>query len=304
MATTHTEIYRTFDGHISRHPLRFLPLFLSELKVATRKKLPLILLYVPLLIGTVVTCVFVYLKFVLADVADPSGASSIQEALAMSMAVSMASNLLEVRILLLQFFGLMTGFALLATTWYGSGLICEDRRVNAHLLYFARPLTRLDYFLGKFCTAGFFGVLAIFVPSALICLMAVFASPEFSFLTEQGDVFVGMFAYSCLWIGTITTLVLAISSAVPKRVFALVGVIAFMMLGEGIAGAAIEIGEIPVLEYVGLGRNLGLVGEWVLSQPGTEFPEGLRQAATGVGAVLLLSLMVIARQLRKMELAA
>ena len=78
-------------------------------------------------------------------------------------------------------------FALLATAWYGSGLFCEDRRAGAHQLYFARPITRLDYFLGKFLVAAFFGACAILVPALVICLVASFSSPEWSFLKEEGD---------------------------------------------------------------------------------------------------------------------
>jgi hypothetical protein len=304
MASTHTEVYRRFDGDISRHPLRFLPLFLSELKVATRKKLPLAILYLPLLIGTVIACFAVYAKFMLDGAIGGAKPTSFQEAMAVSAVSTMATSLLEVRALVLQYFVVTTGFALLATTWYGSGLICEDRRVNAHLLYFARPLTRLDYFLGKFCTAAFFGALGVFVPGFLICTMAVVASPDFSFLTEQGDVFVGMAIFSTLWIGTITTFVLAVSSVAPKRVFAMVGVIGFMMLGDGVAAAAAMVGDVPVFRYLGLGGNLGVVGKWLLSRPGTAMPDDLVPSALGVGVMLVLSLVVIARRLRKMELAA
>lgn len=302
MASTHTEIYRPFRGELSRHPLRFLPLFLSELRVATRRKLPLAILYIPLLIGTVVTCFLVYARFFLSDVGGEP--KTLQEAMAFTAAKTAATSLLEVRVLLSQFFRVMIGFALLATTWYGSGLICEDRRANAHLLYFARPLTRLDYFLGKLCAASFFGALGVFVPSVLICLMAVFASPEFSFLTEQGDVIVGMALFSCLWIGSIGLLVLAVSSVAPKRVFAMVGVIGFMMLGDGMANAALEIGDLPVLPYVGLGKNLASLGDWLLAAPGTPAPDGLHQAAIGAGVVLVGCALLLTRQLRKMELAA
>lgn len=301
MAITHTEIYRRFEGTLSRHPARFLPLFLSELRVATRRKLPLVILYGPLLIGTVIACFGVYARYVLSGAASGGGGP---RDLGMTMAMSMATNLLEVRSLLVQYFAVTTGFALLATTWYGSGLICEDRRVNAHLLYFARPLTRLDYFLGKLCTAGFFGALAILVPGTLICVMAVVASPELSFLTQQGDVFVGMAAFAALWIGTMGTFVLAVSSVAPKRVFALVGVIGFIMLGDGIVNTAAEVGDIPALAYVGLGTNLASVGEWLLAVPGKPIPDDLVPSAIGVAVMIALSLAVIARRLRSMELAA
>ncbi|MEZ5974230.1 MAG: hypothetical protein R3E96_05155 [Planctomycetota bacterium] len=45
--------------------------------------------------------------------------------------------------------------ALLVIAWYGSALIAEDKRLQANLLYFARPVTPLRYILGKLGTAAF-----------------------------------------------------------------------------------------------------------------------------------------------------
>src|SRR5437879_3710070 len=40
-------------------------------------------------------------------------------------------------------------FAILFSVWAGSGLIADDLRTGALLMYLSRPLTRLDYVLGK-----------------------------------------------------------------------------------------------------------------------------------------------------------
>ncbi len=298
MAVTHTEVYRKFKGGIARHPLRFFPLFATELSVATRRKLPLILLYGPVAIATIVTCFIVYAKFALqAGVPDSSNLQA-------QLAVGMASSMLQVRDLILQVNGIMGGFALLAMVWYGSGLICEDRRAKAHLLYFSRPLTRLDYFLGKFCVAAFFGAIAVVVPNFVVCTMAVVTSPEWSFLKEQSDVIWAVFLFGGIWITTMSSLVLAISSLAPKRVFAMVGFFGLIMVLEVFIELGVKVGNVEQLQYLRLTRNLGVVGEWLFTAPGADAPEDVTQCALGVAAWVALSLTVLAQRLRRMELAS
>ncbi len=303
MATTHTDVYRPFKGELARHPLRFVPLFLSELEVATKKKLPLLLLFGPPAIATIVVSVFVYAKFALQQGLGQTGPSSIQ-GLQLSLAAGMASSMLEVRVMIITVNAAMSGFALLAITWFGSGLVCEDRRAKAHLLYFSRPLTRLDYFTAKFLVAAVFGALAVLVPDLVICTMAVLTSPDYAFLREQGDVIWNSLAYGVLWVVTMATLVLAVSSLAPKKVFAMAGVFAFLMFSHGVVGVAEGVGDVPYVQYLSLAWNLGVIGGWMFAAPDVPAPENLAECFGGIGLLLALALLVIARRLRRMELAS
>jgi ABC-2 type transport system permease protein len=55
----------------------------------------------------------------------------------------------------------------------GSGLVASDWRHRALGFYFSRPLTALDYGLGKFGIVGFFLALVSFLPGELLFLMRV-----------------------------------------------------------------------------------------------------------------------------------
>jgi len=226
-AVTHLEVYRRFGGELRAHPLRFWPLLVAGIRVGVKKKLPLIL-YAPSLIGTIVVSGVVYLRFAaeeqLASEAVAS-AAGLQRMLAQR-----AMKLLEVRNLIIEFNQTISVFALLAVAWFGSGLLCEDRRVGAHQLYFARPLTRIDYFLGKLATVGFFGGLAMLVPGLVMCLVASYTSPNWSFLREEGDVVWRTIAYSAVWIAVTAPLVLCSSALFPRKSFALAGIFGFVMI--------------------------------------------------------------------------
>ncbi len=303
MATTHTEVYRGFKGQLSAHPFRWLPLFLSEFAVATRKKLPLLLLYGPVAIATIVAMVMVYLTYIVEGVGDSTESIRSGTDVASAFALAAVQSMLEVRVFITQFYDRMSIFCLLAATWFGSGLICEDRRVNAHLLYFSRPLNRLHYFLGKFVTVGTFAAFAMLVPGLIICLMAVVNSEDYAFLKEQGDVIVYSTLYALLWIVSTSSFVLAISSLAPKKLFALVGVFGFYMMSEMFVEVAREMGKAEFFQYFSPGGNLFAIADWMLARPGAEFTDQVMYSFVGLGAMVGGALFVLARRLKRMELS-
>lgn len=59
-----------------------------------------------------------------------------------------------------------------------AGLVAEDRRTRAFELYFSRPLTTLDYALGKALVALALPVVTLFVPFLGLWLLAVGIAPD------------------------------------------------------------------------------------------------------------------------------
>jgi ABC-2 type transport system permease protein len=236
MAETHLEVYRPFKGQLREHSLRFIPLIKSGLRTALKQRKALLALYAVPAIATVVFSVLVWGAFAAKDAIeqvqlDPD--ASFRERMAQAAGREMLSEgaaLLDVVNQLIGFNQFMGLFALLAVAWFGSGLLCEDRRAGAHLLYFSRPLTRLDYFLGKFGVVSFFSLCAMLVPMLVLCLVATLASPDWSFLTERWDVILRAIAYSTLWSTVIGLLVLMASSLASRRNFALIGTFGVLML--------------------------------------------------------------------------
>lgn len=64
----------------------------------------------------------------------------------------------------------------------GSGLIADDLRFKALQLYFARPLRKIDYLIGKMATVSFFLLLLSFVPGLLFVLFKLLFAGNFVFL--------------------------------------------------------------------------------------------------------------------------
>ncbi len=297
-ARAELEIYRRFAGKLRRRPLRFWPIVASNVRVSCKKKLPLLLLYVPPAIGTIVICFVVYAKFTLEGALEGEGS---EEGLPLAeMMALQATKLFEVRNMIAQFMQGISGFALLAVAWYGSGLLCEDRRVGAHQLYFTRPLTRLDYFLGKFLTAATFAGLTVLVPGIVINIVAIVTSPDASFLKEQGDLLPRTILFASIWTVVVCSITLCASSLAPRRVFALVGIFAFFMLSEGIGQI---LGQVVAERYLALAplEDLNVVGKAILRHTGETAHIRPSLGWTALAATVALSLVCITRRIRRWE---
>jgi ABC-type transport system involved in multi-copper enzyme maturation permease subunit len=299
MASTHTELYRRYAGELVARRMRFWPMVASGVRVGVKKKLPLLLLYTPVVITTIVYSFVVYGKYAAEDVAATMGGPRGLAAMFAQRAalhIDVAEKIMGANVVLRM-------FALLITAWFGAGLLAEDRRLGAHLLYFARPLTRVDYFLGKFLTAGTFAAFASLVPGLVICLFAAWCSPDWEFLKQEGNVLWKSIVFSCLWILTTTSVVLAFSALVRRKTLALVGTFGFFVLFHVLAKVLSTIDK--RYQFVSLFDSLQRAGNWIfgIDNPWeNQVPLG---AAFGMMAGLIaVSLGIVALRLRRMEVVA
>jgi len=300
-AEAHLEVYRRFQGKLSDRPLRSWPLFTTGLRTALKQRRALVILYLPAVIATAILCVFVYVRFA-AESVIPGEELGIQEQIALGLGKAQVEKLLAVKRLILEFNKAMGVFALLATAWFGSGLLCEDRKAGAHQLYFARPLTRLDYFLGKFLTAAFFALCAMMAPALIVCLVAAIYSPEWSFLKEEWDVPLRAMAFSGLWTVTVSSLVLAFSSLASRRSFAILGVFGFLFLTLPVAEVLGQFVSVHFYAFALLEDLNTLAYDLFGDDASTKVVAG--DAWIAVLGLIALSWGIIAVRLRRLEVVA
>ncbi len=302
MASTHTEIYRRFDGELQPHPLRWMPLLQSQIRVWSRRKLPLVVLFAPPAITGIVLSFVVYSRFQLeaqGGAALVGGDLDAGTAIAIGMATAMVETLLEVRNLIMQANMWTQLGALLTVAWFGGGLIAEDRKLGAHLLYFSRPMTRLDYFVGHFLTVGYFGLLAVLAPGLLMCLVASLSSPDFAFAKEEWDVILATIGYALVSVTLLTSIALAVSCLVDRKSFALVGIVGLFAGSELTAQVLSELID-ERFALLGLGRNVVRIGDWMFS--GTlHFTWDPLHSVYVVAAWIAVSLAIVWLRLRKLE---
>jgi hypothetical protein len=306
-ASTHTEIYRRFEGQLRPARPRFVPLWRARVAAAQKSKLALLLLYAPPAISGIVFSFVVYLKFTAeAQMGAPGGLGGVA-----SMAMTMSERLIQVHEQVVHFLRVSRAFALLAIAWYAAGLVCDDRRAGAHLLYFSRPLTRRDYHLAQLATATTFGLRAVLWPASLILLVAVFSSPDYSFLREKGEVIAATFAYALIYVLVMASVVLAISSLSARKMYALGAVFAVVFGSEVIGEVLAQLRHSGDWRLVALGKNFDRLLYWMLEVDASrQGPFGFRGewspwiSVAILGALALVANLLLAWRLRRMEVVA
>lgn len=298
-ATTHTEVYRRFEGELRRHPLRPLTIAASGMRTGFKRKLPVLLLFMPVGILCIVNCVRVHLSFL--DLADLAG-GEVTPGAAMGQNI-LRSVLGDVVDNIFDYLNNTAFLVLLVVGWFGAGLIAEDRRLGANLLYFSRPITRFDYMLGKFLGAGTFGALALTAPCMLVCGVAAFSSKDWIFLREEWPTIFKSLALSLIWVATITALVLAVSSLVNRKTHALVGIVGVVALSGGISELLAHLLDEPRMRLFSIFENFKIIGNWMFGRQ----IRGQVTAEAATWALLALwvgCLAILAVRVRKMEVAA
>jgi ABC-2 type transport system permease protein len=77
-----------------------------------------------------------------------------------------------------EFLNQQIGFTLLLSIFGGSGLVANDLRTGAILVYLSRPLTRRDYVLGKLGVTLALNLAVTLVPGLLLYLIALGLAPD------------------------------------------------------------------------------------------------------------------------------
>ncbi|MEZ6004202.1 MAG: hypothetical protein R3F33_08435 [Planctomycetota bacterium] len=312
-AVTHTEIYRPYEGHLRPRPPVERILAWAGIRLSFRKKLPALLLFTPPAIAALVGCVTVHLMFTMSSQAKRLGGARGQV-----FSEGLKQLLRDVSEAIYRFLQVNQFLALLVIAWYGSALIAEDKRLQANLLYFARPVTPLRYILGKLGTAAFLGTLTLFVPAMLICWQAAFSSPDWSFLKQNSWVIWRVCGYSVIWILVMSTLVVAISSCFSRRALTLVATFALIFLLDGATQVAVEVTGNQNFGLLSPNRNFFEIAEHLFHKPNLgdillqASGEGMESLAPwniegsywALGLMTLLALSVLWRNVRKMEVIA
>jgi ABC-type transport system involved in multi-copper enzyme maturation permease subunit len=103
-------------------------------------------------------------------------------------------------------------FTMILVLLIGPGLISQDLRFNALPLYFARPVRRIDYFLGKLGTIGYFLALVTVVPAVAAWIFGVLFSLDFTVVYDTARLLLAVILYGVVVTLSAGLLMLALSS--------------------------------------------------------------------------------------------
>lgn len=206
--------YRRWDGQLSRRALRFMPIATQGIRQALAVKGGWFLrlnFRSLLFLSCVPFLIFLFLNYVVnyrPDFMPPAVADALKKLLPI--------RVVQYPLLL----GMNRYFVMLYVVIVGSGLIARDRAAGAIPLYLSRPVTRLDYALGKFgVLAWFIGAFTI-LPCLLLWLFVVISSSEEGTLQATLPDLPRILLHGAVIVLTYGSTMLAISSLFRRPMFA------------------------------------------------------------------------------------
>lgn len=196
--------------------------------------------------------------------------------------------------------GMVVAFVL--TLFAGPVLVTPDMRNGALPLYFARPISRAEYLLGKAAVLAGLLSAVTWVPGLLIFLLQG-AFRGVGWMTDNLRLAVALVAGAWFLIATLTLLALAASAMVRWRPAAMAVIFGAFVLG-GAIGHSIEAATgLTVGGYFDLLGMLKSVWEGLFATRIEFEPQllGAWASAAGLAAFCAVALLVLHRRLRAFE---
>jgi ABC-2 type transport system permease protein len=190
-------------------------------------------------------------------------------------------------------------FVFFITLYVGSGLIANDRRANALQIYLSKPLSRVDYVVGKLATLLIFLTAVTWVPGILLLVMQILFAGNLAFLKANLFLFPAITVFSAVTVLTSSFTMLALSSLSKSRRFVAVMYAGLIFFTAAMYQALRGITGTRAWVFISPGDVLDVIGDRIFRS--TE-PENLLPIALVTVVVLLAaSVFVLERRVRGVE---
>jgi len=190
-------------------------------------------------------------------------------------------------------------FVFFITLYVGSGLIANDRRANALQIYLSKPLSRVDYVVGKLATLLLFLTAVTWLPGILLLIMQILFAGNLTFLKANLFLFPAITVFAAVTVVTSSFTMLALSSLSKSRRFVAVMYAGLIFFTAAMYQALRGITGTGAWVFISPGDVLDVIGDRIFRS--TE-PENLLPIALVTVVVLLAgSVFVLERRVRGVE---
>jgi ABC-type transport system involved in multi-copper enzyme maturation permease subunit len=148
----------------------------------------------------------------------------------------------------------------------GAGLISDDLKYNSLQLYFARPLKKKDYFLGKVSVIVFFLFIITLVPGLVLFLMKLLFSGSFRFFLSFPGLPLAIIAYSLFITGFFSFYTLFLSSLSKNRRYVSIFIFGLYIFSDILFGIFYGIFNNKYFALLSIKSNLQQVGTTIFNQ--------------------------------------
>jgi ABC-2 type transport system permease protein len=162
-----------------------------------------------------------------------------------------------------DFLNQQIGFTLLLSIFGSAGLIANDLRTGAILVYLSRPLTRRDYVLGKLGVTLALNLAVTLVPGVLLYAIALGLAPDLFMKWDLVWVAPAIVAHALLISLTVSLLTLAVSALSRSARVAGIGLASVVVGLEIVRGVLVAITDRPEAHVLSIQNDLRIVGNLI-----------------------------------------
>lgn len=220
--------YRRYEGERTSHALRWWPITRTGLTIAWRSKLLRRLVFVSFVPFLYFAWVFFVIGRITEPGADPS--SPLYDIARQFMGDGIVNQLHEdpavirsaVWTVVFGYFGsfFQLWMVALVAAIAGPALVADDLRTRAFLIYFARPISRMDYIIGKCGVLVALLATVTLLPSLVLYTLSILFSPSLDTMVQTLPVAGSIALASLGTIVPVSLVILALSSLTRRPRFA------------------------------------------------------------------------------------
>ena len=199
-----------------------------------------------------------------------------------------------------EFLGWQNIFVFFVTILIGAGLIADDRRTNALQIYLSKPLTRLEYVVGKLAVLGAFLTFVTLVPAMLLLFLQMMFAGSTQFLRDNLFLIPAITLFCLLQVLVSALSVLALSSLSKSRRFVSILYAGIIFFTQAVQQALVRTTGSQSWKLISPGETLDVIGD-IVFRLNTASTVPIAAAIAVIVALVLASVVVLERRVRGVE---
>lgn len=184
-----------------------------------------------------------------------------------------------------------------------AGLIADDRRANALQLYLSKPLTRVEYVIGKLMPPMVWVLSITWLPAMLLLLLHILLTGSGSFLRQNLFLVPAITLVSFLRALLASFLILALSSMTKSRRFVSVMYAGLIFFSAALYQALRAITTSRAWAAISPSDMMDTITGWVFRNR-TDLPVPIAVALAVVLGLVVVSALILERRVRAVEVVA
>ncbi len=181
-----------------------------------------------------------------------------------------------------------------------AGLIADDLRHSSLQLYFARPLDKRDYVLGKMSVVAFFVLILTALPYLILVLFKLVFAGNVKFIAQYPLLPLSILAWSLLLTVFLAFYVMLLSATSRSTRYVSILIFTTYLFSDALAGILLGIFKTPYMWLFSIRANLQQAGSFLF---GRKLPMAVPAvwSFAVLAGICLLSAIILNRKIRGVE---